>query len=125
MRDLLVVCLCAAWCRLCDDYAPVLQQVCSEFGGTGGLRLRTAWIDIEDEADLVDDFDVQTFPTLLAIDGTTLRFAGPLTPQADTLRRLLRSWIDAALGDEGSAGPASEPMAQALGRRLRERYPIV
>ncbi len=125
MGDLLVVCLCAAWCRLCDDYAPVLQQVCAEFGGISGLRLRTVWIDIEDEADLVDDFDVQTFPTLLAIDGATLRFAGPLTPPADTLRRLLRSWVDAALGVDASTGPAPEPVAQALARRLRERYPIV
>lgn len=125
MRDLLVVCLCAAWCRLCDDYAPVLQQVSAEFGGVSGLRLRTVWIDIEDEADLVDDFDVQTFPTLLAIDGATLRFAGPLTPQPDTLRRLLRSWVDAAPGGDASSGPAPEPVAQALARRLRERDPIV
>ena len=47
-----VACLCAAWCRTCDGYAPVFEQVLQ------GLRnqhpnLVTHWIDIEDEAELL------------------------------------------------------------------------
>lgn len=118
MRDLLVVCLCAAWCRLCDDYAPVLRQVIDEFGDRRDVRLQTVWLDIEDEADLIDDFDVPTFPTLLVIDGDTLRFAGPLTPQADTLRRLLRAWLDG-----GPATAEHDATARDLARRLRARHP--
>ncbi len=85
-RDLQVVCLCAAWCRLCEGYRAVFEQVCAEQG------LRARWIDIEDEAELVGDVDVETFPTVLLVDAAgTLRFAGPLTPQPETLRRLLRA----------------------------------
>jgi len=90
MDGMVVVCLCAAWCRLCDDYGPVLRTVGAEFEG-----LRVEWIDIEDEAELVGDVDVETFPTIVVIarDGT-VRFAGPLTPQPQTLRRVVQLALD-------------------------------
>jgi hypothetical protein len=56
-----------------------------------GQTLRWDWIDIEDEADLIDDLDIETFPTLVIADSAGARFAGPITPQPDTLRRLLRA----------------------------------
>lgn len=52
---------------------------------------RFAWLDIEDQADLVGDLDVETFPTLLIADAQGTRFFGPLTPHAETLSRLLES----------------------------------
>jgi len=85
-EGLVVACLCAAWCRLCDDYAPVLRAVGAEFEG-----LRVEWIDIEDEADLVGDLDVETFPTIVVIGPEGPRFAGPLTPQPETLRRVIQA----------------------------------
>lgn len=89
-RAVHVACLCAAWCRLCEDYALVLDAVTSE-RAAAGVGLRREWIDIEDDAELVGDFDVETFPTLVIIGPDGVRFAGPLTPQADTLRRVLRA----------------------------------
>lgn len=83
--SLSLTCLCAAWCRTCDAYAPVLAEVAAE----AGVPVR--WVDIEDEADLLGDLDVETFPTLLLQDGDAVRFFGPVTPQPDTLRRLLRA----------------------------------
>ena len=59
-----------------------------------GLHVR--WIDIEDEAELVGDLDIETFPTLLIADGEHIRFAGPLTPQPETLRRVLRAHLSDA-----------------------------
>ena len=53
-----------------------------------GLAAPPRWVDIEDEAELLDDLDIETFPTLLVHDGARLRFAGVLTPQPETLRRL-------------------------------------
>ena len=82
-------CLCAAWCRTCEGYAAVFEQVAAELSASG-VALRAHWIDIEDEAELVGDYDVETFPTLVIADAQRVRFAGPLTPQPDTLRRLLR-----------------------------------
>ena len=113
-----IVCLCAAWCRLCDEYAPVLEQVTSELVGDDSA-LRRHWIDIEDEADLVGDFDVETFPTIVVIDPDGVRFAGPLTPQPDTLRRLLRATVVDAQVD--TRWPTVAPDIQAFAARLRAR----
>jgi len=113
-----IACLCAAWCRLCDDYAPVFEQVTHELAAAG-VPLRCRWIDIEDEADLVGDFDVETFPTIVIADALGVRFAGPLTPQADTLRRLLRATLLEAAPD--TRWPVAAPEIEAFAQRLRAR----
>ena len=114
-----IACLCAAWCRLCDDYAPVFVKACDELQ-QAGVALRRHWIDIEDEAELVGDFDVETFPTLVVTGpGGVVRFAGPLTPQPDTLRRLLRA---IAIGVQPDARwPPVPPAITAFAARLRAR----
>ncbi|MBA4175661.1 MAG: thioredoxin [Leptothrix sp. (in: Bacteria)] len=109
-----VACLCAAWCRLCDDYAPVFEQV------TATLRerhpgLQTHWLDIEDEADLLGDLDIETFPTLVVVGPQQVHFAGPLAPQRGTLQRVL----DAVLDERPAvAAPAA---VLAFAQRLRQR----
>ncbi|KAF1067701.1 thioredoxin family protein [Variovorax sp.] len=79
-----VVCLCAEWCGTCRDYRPLFEQVARAHPG-----LRFAWVDIEDHADIADEFDVETFPTLLVADAAGTRFLGPLLPHAETLSRML------------------------------------
>lgn len=89
-----VACLCAAWCRTCESYQQIFEAACAELPQAD---LRVRWIDIEDEADLLGDLDIETFPTLLIADEAHVRFAGPLTPQPETLRRVLRAHLaDAA-----------------------------
>jgi thioredoxin 1 len=109
-----LACLCAAWCRTCDDYQPVLQQVAAEFA-TAAPGLRVRWVDIEDEADLVGDVDIETFPTLAVLDAHAVRFFGPLTPQPETLRRVLRS----TLLDADPPALDVPPAVRALAARLR------
>jgi len=111
---LCLACLCAAWCRLCDDYRPTFEQVAAEFEAQAP-GLRPHWIDIEDDAELVGNVDIETFPTLLLADAGGVRFFGPLTPQPDTLRRLLRALV--------LQPPAADVDAdvQALAQRLRQR----
>ena len=111
-----IACLCAAWCRLCDDYAPVFEQLMGELV-SAGVRVHRHWIDIEDEAELVGDFDVETFPTIVIADAQGVRFAGPLTPQADTLRRLLRATVREAAA--GTRWPQVAPEIEAFVQRLR------
>lgn len=79
-----VVCLCAEWCGACREYRPLFEQVARSHPA-----FRFAWVDIEDHADIADDFDVETFPTLLIADAAGTRFLGPLLPHAETLARLL------------------------------------
>ena len=82
--SLWVVCLCAEWCGTCREYRPLFEQL-----ARAQRQFRFAWVDIEDHADLADDFDVETFPTLLIAGGEGTHFLGPLLPHAETLTRLL------------------------------------
>jgi hypothetical protein len=113
-----VACLCAAWCRLCDDYGPLFTQALATFHEQQP-RLRPHWIDIEDEAELVDELDVETFPTIVVFDDHHVWFAGPLTPQPETLRRVLRVALAAAAS--GATPAAQPPEVHALAQRLRQR----
>ena len=110
-----VACLCAAWCRLCDDYAPVFEHITQALRA-GHPGLQTHWIDIEDEAELLGEFDVETFPTVVVVVNGALRFAGPLAPQPETLQRVLGSVLAAARPEA-----AAPPQVLAFARRLHLR----
>ena len=105
--DLLVACLCAQWCGTCRDYRPLFDQLQTEFA-----RARFVWIDIEDEADLVDPVEVDNFPTLLVVAHGKARFFGTLTPHIDTLRRILQTQLAA------DGAPLAEDQVQALAQRV-------
>lgn len=104
---LLVACLCAQWCGTCRDYRPLFDQLQAEFADA-----KFAWIDIEDEADLVDPVEVDDFPTLLVVADGQARFFGTLTPHIDTLRRILQTQLSA------ERAPSVDPQAQALAQRV-------
>ena len=105
----LVACLCAQWCGSCRDYRSTFDEVAGAFP-----EMRFVWIDIEDEADLVDPVEVENFPTLLIASAAGPLFFGPLTPHKETLVRLLRAHADA------SGGPVlPDADLQGLVRRLR------
>ena len=93
----------------------MLRQATSELMAAHG-NLRVHWIDIEDEAELVGELDVETFPTLVVIGPDGVRFAGPLTPQPETLRRLLRATLVEAR--PGVRWPAVAPEIEAFAERL-------
>ena len=115
-----VFCLCAAWCRLCEAYAAVFARVGAELAAAHpGLRWR--WVDVEDEAETLDDLDIETFPTLLVLAPEGLRFAGAIAPQEDTLRRLLRACVEDCGGEAPcTLAQAWAEEAAAAARRLRD-----
>ncbi|MGP1628979.1 MAG: thioredoxin family protein [Giesbergeria sp.] len=107
-----VVCLCAAWCDTCGDYRATFDAVAREWPA-----MRFEWVDIEDEAEVTGELDVETFPTVLVADaGGCARFLGPLLPQAGVLTRLISSLH---AGESGRVDPA----AQALFHRVRAARP--
>lgn len=108
---LIVACLCAEWCGTCRDYRGLFDQVAQEHSD-----MRFVWVDIEDEAEVVDPVDVEDFPTLLVAGADGVRFFGPLLPHRETLVRLLRAQA------EGAAPlSAADPEVTALARRLMAR----
>ena len=104
---MLVVCLCADWCGVCRDYRARFDQMQAKFP-----QARFLWIDVEDEADLLHPLDVDDFPTLLLAVGEAPRFFGPLTPQVETLERLIRAHIE----NPGAPTLADPQIATVLAR---------
>ncbi|QDF97869.1 thiol reductase thioredoxin [Azoarcus sp. DD4] len=93
---LVVVSFCAAWCGTCREFRPLLDALAAE-------RPQTvfAWADIEDDADLAGDVDVENFPTLAIFrDGEALYY-GVTLPQAHVVVQLLRA-------SEGARAPLAE-----------------
>jgi thiol-disulfide isomerase/thioredoxin len=108
-NSLLVACLCAEWCGVCREYRERFAQVQSLFP-----QAQFVWIDVEDEADLIHPLDVENFPTLLLALDTKARFFGTLTPQAQTLERMLRAQLD-----DSHAAALNDPAVAALVARIR------
>jgi len=108
--ELLITCLCAQWCGTCTEYRPLFSSLQAEFADA-----RFLWVDVEDEADLVDPIEVENFPTILIAQGGSARFFGTVMPHLETLRRLIQS--SAAV----DARPVQDADVQALAQRLRGR----
>lgn len=80
-----MACLCAAWCGVCREYQPQFDSLARQFPDVS-----FQWVDVEDDADWVDELDVENFPTLLiGVDGEPV-FYGTVLPHIHTLERLLQ-----------------------------------
>ena len=93
---LTVACLCAAWCGTCATYRATFELL-----ATRHPDKTFVWIDIEDQADIVGDLDVENFPTLLVQRGDTVGFFGTMLPDAIVADRLVQA--QAALTPEEMA----------------------
>lgn len=83
-----VACLCAGWCDVCKQYRAGFDALASEFPDH-----QFVWIDIEDQADLVGDLDVENFPTILLQHRDTVAFYGTMLPEPRQVARLLESQL--------------------------------
>lgn len=81
-----VACLCAAWCGTCTTYRATFEQLAARHPDK-----QFVWIDIEDQADLVGDLDVDNFPTLLLQKGDTVAFFGTMVPDGGVADRLVQA----------------------------------
>jgi thiol-disulfide isomerase/thioredoxin len=91
---MLVACLCAAWCRTCDEYRATFDTLAGEFAASA----RFAWVDIEDDEAALGGVDVVDFPTLLIAERERILFFGPVMPHAQTARQLLQRALQGQLG---------------------------
>ena len=82
----IVACLCAAWCDVCQTWRPRFEALAEDHP-----QVLFIWVDIEDQADLVGDLDVDNFPTLLIQHGDIVGFYGTVQPDATQLNRLIQS----------------------------------
>ena len=93
---LLITCLCAQWCGVCNQFRPMFEQLSAKYP-----QLRFAWVDVE------------TFPTVMLSKAREALFLGPVLPQIGVLQRMVESAL-------AQAAPAAlkDESAQALLARL-------
>ena len=106
-----VVCLCAQWCNVCEQYRRTFTQAQASVLADHA-NVRFLWLDIEDESEVLDPLDVENFPTVLLAVGDTPRFFGTITPQSQTLERLVRM----TLQDPAASGLADPGVKDLVAR---------
>lgn len=111
---LTVACLCADWCGTCRGYQAQLQAEAQRFPDTAFL-----WLDVEAEAELVGDLDIETFPCLLVQAEGQVLFFGPVLPGIGALERLLR-----ALHEHGQQPVPVDEDVQLLAERLNSMIEV-
>ncbi|MDL2356153.1 MAG: thioredoxin family protein [Pseudomonadota bacterium] len=98
-----VACLCAGWCGTCATYRATFEQMAARHPD-----LHFIWIDIEDQADVVGDLDVENFPTLLIQRADTVAFFGTVLPDQALAERLLASQLAHSEDELARLAAASE-----------------
>ena len=83
-RSLVVACLCAAWCGTCTGYRAVFDDLAARHPDK-----LFVWIDIEDNAAVVGELDVENFPTLLIQHDDQVAFFGTVLPDPGLAHRLV------------------------------------
>jgi thioredoxin-like negative regulator of GroEL len=110
-----VACLCAGWCDVCKQYRAGFEALAAEFP-----EHQFVWIDIEDQADLVGDLDVENFPTILMQRGDLVAFYGTMLPEPRQVARLLAAQLERS-DDELRREAASSPERQQWQRECNLR----
>lgn len=112
-----IACLCAAWCDTCRSYRSAFDELASRHADK-----RFVWIDIEDEADVVGDIDVENFPTLLIQRSDTVAFFGTVLPDIKLADRLIEAQVgksEAELRAEAQGSADRQAWQRDCNLRLR------
>ena len=117
----IVTCLCAAWCDVCNAFRPEFDALAARYPDC-----RFIWIDIEDQSDMLDDIDVENFPTLLIQRADIVAFFGTVEPEQRLVERLLLAQVEKT-ASELQTEARSSPLRQAWQRdcNLRQRLHAV
>ncbi|NYT80390.1 thioredoxin family protein [Alcaligenaceae bacterium] len=98
---LVIACYCAAWCDTCRQYRPDFDGLAQKWP-----QHTFVWIDIEENPDLLDDEDVENFPTILVQSRAGNLFFGSMLPYISHLEKLVPG-LEAADPIEGGPGQLS------------------
>jgi thioredoxin 1 len=114
-QSVLVVCLCAAWCHVCGEFRDTFERLAG-----ANPHARFIWLDIEDEAALLGDLEIESFPALAVFRDAVPLFYGATPPQEPVVARTLAALFRKDLG------PSEVPqeilaLPGVLGSRLERR----
>lgn len=117
-KEFLIACLCADWCDICTAYRDSFLALGADYP-----EAAFTWVDIEDEAEWVDDYEVENFPTVLIQRGDAVLFYGVLPPPyAAQLKQLIDELRrQTAEESRGYAHATEERRGWQRNRNLRRR----
>ena len=102
---IIVVALCAAWCDTCREFRAAFDRLAQS-----RPQFTFVWLDVEDDADVAGDIDVENFPTLAIYRGDVPIHFGVSLPHETTIGRLVDALATqarvVAVGDAISGLPA-------------------
>jgi thioredoxin-like negative regulator of GroEL len=99
----IVACLCAAWCGTCTSYRAAFEALAERHPDKVFV-----WIDIEDQAGVVGDLDVDNFPTLLLQRGEMVAFFGTVLPDPKVAERMVLAHADTGQAELARLAQSSE-----------------
>lgn len=111
----IVACLCAGWCGTCSTYRVTFDQLAARHPDK-----LFVWIDIEDQADVVGDLDIENFPTLLIQRQDHVAFFGTVLPDASLAQRMIQAQVelsDAELATLSASTPERRTWQQQVNLR--------
>lgn len=82
--QLVVVSFCAAWCDTCDEFFRAYERMAA-----ARPHIAFVWLDIEDDAGIAGDIDVENFPTLAVYRGDRPLHFGVSRPHESAVLRLI------------------------------------
>lgn len=103
----IVACLCAAWCGTCGSYRAAFDALAARHPDKVFV-----WIDIEDQADVVGDLDVENFPTLLLQHGETVAFFGTVLPDPAVADRMVQAQQEIPDAEQARLAQSSDERRQ-------------
>jgi thioredoxin reductase (NADPH) len=81
---IVVVALCAAWCDTCREFRGAFDRLAQS-----RPQFTFLWVDVEDDADVAGNVDVDNFPTLAIFRGDVPIHFGVSLPHETTIGRLV------------------------------------
>ena len=110
-----VACLCAAWCDVCSNFQDSYTTLAAQHP-----EIQFVWIDIEDEAELIGDTNIDNFPTLLIQRGSAISFFGTVEADPRSINRLIQAQVRQA-GNVDSIASSTSIGSPDLRARLDAR----
>ena len=107
---LTIVAFCAAWCDTCGGFRGAFDRLAQS-----RPQFTFVWLDIEDDASVAGDVDVENFPTLAIYRGVEPVHFGVSLPHETTIGRL----VD-ALATHARPVPADEAVSALPARLVAE-----
>ena len=106
----IIVALCAAWCDTCGQFRASFENI-----ARARRTMLFVWLDIEDDAAICGDIDVENFPTLAIYRSGKLVHFGVSLPHEGTVARL----IDEMAARDASVVVAPAPVIELIARLVR------